>query len=88
MTASVYHNHGRWVADCPADGCSEAHAVTPGDGFVCVNCGMVSKLGWPLNMEQITHTLSTRPVPETRNWSPGETVTDLRRENIEHGVGV
>ena len=88
MNASVYHNHGRWVADCPADQCSEAHAVTPGDTFSCVNCGMVSKLGWPLNMEQIDRTLLLRAVPETRNWLPGETVTDLRRENIEHGVGV
>ena len=88
MNALVYHNHGRWVADCPADQCSEAHTVTPGDGFVCVNCGATSKLKWPLNMEQIDRVLSTRPVPETRNWLPGETVTGLERENVEHKVGV
>ena len=88
MTAAVYHNHGRWVANCPADQCSEAHAVTPGDGFMCVNCGMVSKLGWPLNMEQLTRTLSLRSVPETRNWLPGETLDDLVAENLEHKVGV
>lgn len=88
MTATVYHNHGRWVADCPADGCPEAHEVTPGDRFVCVNCGMVSKLKWPLNMEQIDRTLTPRPVPQTRNWVPGETVADLERENVEHKVGV
>ena len=88
MTATVYHNHGRWVADCPADGCPEAHTVTPGDRFVCVNCGMVSKLGWPLNMEQIDRTLTPRPVPQTRNWVPCETITVLVEENIVHGVGV
>ena len=88
MITSVYHNHGRWVADCPADQCSEAHRVTPGDGFLCVNCGLTSKLGWPLNMEQIDRVLSTRSVPETRNWLPGETIDDLVVENLEHKVGV
>ncbi len=27
-----------------------------------------------------------RPVPETRNWFPGETVLDLHAENAAHNV--
>jgi hypothetical protein len=31
MTAEAYLNHGRWVADCPASGCTDARAVYPED---------------------------------------------------------
>lgn len=30
-TALAYLNYGRWVADCPADGCTDARAVYPTD---------------------------------------------------------
>lgn len=35
----------------------------------------------------IERLLMMRPIPYTRNWLPGETLTDLLAENIEHGIG-
>jgi hypothetical protein len=31
MRALAYLNHGRWVVDCPADGCTDARAVYASD---------------------------------------------------------
>lgn len=29
MTSVAYYNHGKWVADCPADWCTDARALYP-----------------------------------------------------------
>jgi hypothetical protein len=54
---------------------------------------------WPPNMADIMTVLMLRPIPHTRNWYPaghdtalkyrlphGQTIDDLRAENVEHGV--
>ncbi len=80
----AYLNHGRWVVDCPDPDC--AGASIAGDLFVCENCKRVAPVEWPEYKTLIDATTSLRPVPETRNWQPGETIDDLRRENAAHGL--
>lgn len=86
---------GWWVADCPRPFCAGAeHAGRrdgnvgglTGAGFRCANCGLLCASRWPGNIEDIERLLLQRPVPQTRNWSPGESLADLLAENLEHGV--
>jgi len=91
-------NHGRWLVGCP--GCNSALVVDLSElVFMCVECGNAAHGGqWlqvtlPRNRKAIEVELLKRPFGRnpadapTRNWEPGETVEDLRRENIEHGIG-
>ena len=96
--ARAYHNHGRWIADCPRRYCGNAEALTSGQGgFHCSNCQQVATVEWPDNVAEITAALELRPVPNTRNWFPaghelalrsgclhGQTVADLEAETREH----
>lgn len=115
--STAFHNHGRWVAYCDADGCSGAerlwpdgkiqtakkpngevvldergepvrYGVTRAGEMVCGNCGHTSQVRFPSDGDEIEAVLKRRPVPETRNWEPGETVSDLKAENLSHGVGI
>lgn len=80
-------NWGRWIADCADRWCSSAEKLRPGQtAIVCTNCKQISKVEWPSNPGSIDAALRLRPVPDTRNWFPGETVEDLIRENTEHGL--
>ncbi len=86
----AYHNWGRWVADCADPYCANAEEPAPGDTtMVCSWCGQRSWLVWPdrADVDRIERLLSLRPVPSTRNWTPGETMGDLAAENIAHGLG-
>ncbi len=96
LRATAYHNWGRWVADCPNTKCNNAEDVV-GQTFFCgcqgsgvcghgQPCRTVSKIVWPENVEAINHVLSVRPVPSTRNWTSGETLEDLRKENADNGL--
>jgi hypothetical protein len=96
-------NQGRWVAHCDTDGCSGAERVWPNgqireksgrkygisrQGVLnCGNCGLTSSVTFPVDRKQITRLLNRRPVPETRNWFPGETVEALAEESVAHGLG-
>lgn len=79
-------NHGRWVVDCPEDGCFNAELATT-DRFVCSICGHRGRIVWPDNRAEIERLTLVRPV-RNRNWFPGETVAGLAAENAEHGVRV
>lgn len=74
---------GRWLADCSL--CPGAELVEPGERMLCGSCGAVSTVKWPSEADTIESVLVERPVTN-RFWFPGETVADLRRENIEHGL--
>jgi len=91
-------NHGRWLVDCP--GCNSALVVDLSEPvYMCVECANAANDGrWlqvtlPRNRKAIEAELLKRPFGRnpadapTRNWEPGETVADLRRENAEHGIG-
>lgn len=98
--AVAYVSRGRWLADCPTDGCKNAEYVAFGLPFMCSECGNVEIDGeyrpveFPDDVEQITRALSRRLVPDVANWSgvprtgwaKGETLADLERENGEHDV--
>ena len=96
LRASV--NHGRWVVDCPNDGCRNAILVSQREPYyICTDCGSPENAGrwyaviFPSNKSEIEAVLLKRPAlkpseAETRNWTPGEAAAALRRENREHGV--
>jgi hypothetical protein len=73
-TARAYVNFGRWVADCPRDGCSSALALAPGQAtYHCggeFGCQIVTEIDWPANADDIWQVLTQRPAPATRNWAP------------------
>ena len=82
---NAYHNHGRWVADCPTPYCTEAHRVELGDVFECGNCHVDhGTVAFPGDKDLVDAVLSCRIIPETRNWVLGETVDDLIAENDAH----
>ena len=91
---SGYVSAGRWIVECP--NCGEGYLVDDQDLlFQCSACGtdgQWKRVIMPADRDEIDRLLLLRPgwqgqAPH-RNWAPGETVDDLRRENIEHGVGV
>ncbi len=102
MRAPVYVNQGRWVVECDADNCRGAIDVSGRyiagircdckDRTACYHkadpCGHIIRLDWPADLEAIDRVLARRPDPSTRNWLPGETVEDLKAENLLHGMRV
>lgn len=97
LAAVAYVSWGIWVAQCPRPDClgSEHYGHAPitghvggltSQGFRCNRCGLVCRSVWPDNLSDIEWVLSQRPLPETRNWLPGETLDELLGENIGHGI--
>lgn len=80
-------NWGRWVVDCATPYCTNAWMVRVGQPhWDCFTCGYRNEINWPPDPAAIEYLLEMRPDPKTRNWEPGETLTDLLMENIAHGV--
>lgn len=88
---------GVWLAFCPRPECSNAEHFGPdprnghvggltGAAFQCRACKFECPATWPPNVDDIAYVLSLRPVPETRNWSVGERLSDLMTENFAHGI--
>ena len=82
----AYVNHGRWLVKCECGGCEKVWE----EGWVmcqsCLNAAQGHKYRrtvFPTTRKKIEEILIVRPLPN-RNWSPGETLADLRRENEEH----
>jgi hypothetical protein len=90
LTAFV--NESRWIAQCE---CGGAEHVDPETRlFMCGSCFNVA-FGhrWRLvelpndgTMQLLGTVLLARPEPSTRNWNPGEKVSDLIAENVAHGL--
>jgi hypothetical protein len=78
-------NAGRCLFDCPF--CKwNATMVTPTiETAVCLTCGRSFRADFPDDRTDIERVLLARP-EENRNWSPGETVDQLRAENAAHGI--
>ena len=82
-------NKSSWVADCE---CRGSMVVEPGEPYMCPDCGNVAHgsrprtVVWPRNAEAIEEVLLKRPYPNNRNWTPGETITQLKAENKAHGL--
>jgi hypothetical protein len=91
LTVPVVASWGRWTVLCPTPSCGGAALAHEDDHrFMCVDCGNVGagwhEVRWPVNVESIDALLARRPIPATRNWTPGETLEQLRQENIAHAV--
>lgn len=95
--AVAFVSWGLWVARCPQPWCVGIDHYGPGpntgrigglgpDRFCCPRCGTVTEAQWPANRDDIELVLGRRPMPETRNWQPGETLGDLVVENALHGL--
>jgi hypothetical protein len=89
MTAYAVANQGRWLVTCPLPGCNGAQYASVRDPrFWCVDCDNRAANGqwlpviWPDNPSEIEDVLTTRP-KSARNWLPGETVSDLRQQDLE-----
>lgn len=83
-------DHGRWLVEC--DYCKSAQLVGDEDlRFFCINCSNISNDGkwreivWPENAEEIENVLAVRPI-DNRHWSPGETIDELKAENVAHDL--
>ena len=83
-------NHGRWVVKCLW--CAGAELAREDSIFMCSNCGNKEighrwvRMEFPKSREVIEQILEKRPLMENRNYSKGESLAKLRRENKEHGV--
>ncbi len=94
---NAYLNHGRWVVACAADDCratlfADRLACECHDESVCdhpaVPCGAPIVAVFPEGRGDIDRLMSRRPRRTNRNWAPGETVDQLKAENLLHGVGI
>lgn len=86
----AFVNDSRWVANCPS--CAGAELVSRRDPrFWCCSCnnvksgGMWVKVVFPKHADDIETVLLERERPETRHWTPGQSVKDLRVENRKQG---
>jgi hypothetical protein len=90
---AAYVNHGRWVADCPSEGCGGALELAQLASFLCPACLNAGSghqwqpVRWPPEQPDIEAVLGVRPLLSNRNWRPGESIADLERENAENGMG-
>lgn len=84
--AYAFVNEGRWIATCPAAGCTGAEFVREGQPLLCASCGAVSQVVWPDDVEGIERALSCRPYRQNQNWLVGEPVDSLEVENAERGL--
>lgn len=77
----------------------DRHGGTRKPQFFCSYCKMIAPIEWANDEEQIMEVLGKRPIPHNRNWYPaghegaiklrlehGQSIEDLREENIAHGV--
>lgn len=100
LVAVAFMSWGVWVARCPRPGCLNAEKFgrcddgTIGglraDHFECRQayggCGLRCGVVWPADIEELEAVLLARPLPQNRNWTPGEDIRDVLLENAEHGI--
>ena len=71
MTTDARVNWGRWIADCPADGCGDARELEIGQTSIVCAAGHPSTVRWPspATVTAIGNELARRP-EKNRNWYP------------------
>lgn len=99
---AAFVSEGRWLVHCVnlVDGCMVAREIVKPpkthpltllrhEEWVCESCSVRNPpTTFPKSWKAIEKVLMARPVPQTRNWYPFESVGDLERENVDHGVPV
>ena len=78
-------NHGRWIVRCPD--CSGAEIADAEDPvFMCLTCfneengGRFRPVRFPVDRSSIEAELKRRKHEKHQNWSPGESLEDLKYE--------
>lgn len=85
-------NHGRWIVDCPEDGCNGAELPFADGFFLCGSCIAerrplrLFRVDFGQERQAVEAALERRP-KNARNWLPGEPVEHLMLENQAHGIG-
>lgn len=80
MRAVAFFDYGRWVADCPSPGCTNALALEPGQKtWLCrwvnpntgnvIGCGTAAPLVWPADRADIEASLIGLP-ESAQHWKP------------------
>lgn len=88
----AYVNHNRWIVDCP-DCRAAVYIWLDAPAMLCSECwnasigGKYRRVILPKDVAGIAAALMERPLPQNRNWRPGETVAMLRADNQQHGLG-
>jgi len=83
----AFLNEGMWIVQCPD--CRGAEAAFDECWFFCCSCKNAvtghkyRRFVFPPHRKQIEELLDLRPLPN-RNWLPGETLDDIKRDNEEH----
>lgn len=92
-TVQAEVNHGRWIVRCPW--CNGAEGADRADRyFYCLGCQNVLAGGkrvpvrFPSAANELETLLARRPGEASRNWLPGQTLDEIRAENLEHGIGI
>ena len=96
-TVLAHVSAGRWCARCSSPHCDAAvefnalkppHLPTFTPAYLCWECGHRTEVIWPAPemVHGIERLLLLRRNPNTQNWYPGETLTDLQMENGLHGI--
>ncbi len=97
LRAVVYMSQGIWVTKCPRAWCVHVDHFGPGPNtgrvgglteklWHCFRCQLVCEAQWPESPTDIEAIVGQRPMPETRNWLPGEDLEQLIAENVVHGL--
>lgn len=98
LKSTVYISAGRFVADCPFPTCNGgATCWVENPEACCLDCGTVFTPVWPTKkdlggeLEEAVEILALRPNPLWRNFRashPGETIDDLKAQNLAVGDGL
>ena len=85
-TPAVYVDRGRILIRCQTTGCQNCPLVSPEWTLACCfACGAIyTQFSLPDTFAETERALMRRPLFETRNWLPYESVEDLRKENTAH----
>jgi hypothetical protein len=88
MRMAARANWGRWIVDCGR--CENAIWAEPylTLAWSCRWCDGLIEVVWPDPdmVAGVERLLMQRPNPKTRNWVPGETLSELMLENGKAGV--
>lgn len=89
LSTPAYLSWGRWVVDCPTDGCFNAKEVAPGQGeYICDNpstgnrdcCGVIAHVAWPNSPDTVVAQYAGQPAARRSQNIPGSPQDVAARE--------
>lgn len=85
----AYVNWARWIVRCGV--CGSHQMVHDADPFMCAVCFNIewghawARVDFPAERSEIEAILALRRNPQLANWNLGESLDELRAENVAHG---